>query len=858
MSENYDYLIDHALKNVWSTPRQDRQSRMKLPRITPAGGVWNKVKIMWDNHKLPEQGVRFHVYQIGQLHPLLIGLFPKENEWITLAEACNRQNLMVDLYNNAGVQLPRTQCWYKITDNKNLVIAVKEQLRIPIVLDGEDLFFRVYTNAYYQGSEANTDGSYLKVEGATPLSTQAILDLQAAFTTAQTRPGLTYAFVNGYRVSTIDLFTVAVGDVVEFVYDSSIKRVVNFTVSGLRTFDSILDEKRKYLLHYAGDTDKVIDFQDDIDIFILQPLGGGRFKGVYYHRNQEDAVRMITHKDYSIPVPYVAGYATANGWTDPTVLTVRMHIRKAGWKRPLVYETNRIHELYKMDDDDLRDAMLGLHSTVDNWRADVLENAAYATIMAADATCLSKEIVEQAYGYNSISKILADTPKFTRIESQQEVVDVPYGLFQRSTGYEYDDDGLLIGWNTHLSGSIYPVRYSQARLVEMVAGLVDERLDEVYGEQVVVLDPTASYRMYLCDIVNGLPNNVWRDVTGSGNYGIIDGTLTWICDLTKYYPLVRGDRVMLGYEKNLDATDDGVLKFSLTHLARRNNIISNWVMQIPMGELDLWLNNRSLIEGVDYIVNFPEITIINKEYQVNPLTQTQKVTVRFSGFCKSDLSREVPADRGFIKYGLLSRNNRFDLRDDKVLRIVVDGKLYERSELEFSENDAGVTVPDADNGKPYLIRDIVVPMRGLTVGDTYALRDLSRVTDQKVSDYLSSRVPEPIIENPNIIPARYQVYSPFCCKILNDLKNGVLEDDRLFQQYNDLVVQELCAPYLPMLEADPTQEDLMPDPNYVEIHPHNLLQTISISIYHWKFLQKVIKLYLRDKVNLSHFVTIES
>lgn len=856
MSQTYDYLIDHALKNVWSTPRQDRQSIERLAKITPQGGVWNKVRVLWTSYTLPLQGTRFHVYQIGQLHPLLLGLFPEQYRWIPFSEACNKQNLIVDLYAKTGVQLPRTECWYRWTANKNLIVAVKEQPRIPFNLDTEDLFMRVYTNAYFQGGGA-MDNEYIKVEGATPLNTQTILDLQAQFQDAQTKPGATYAFVNGYRVSTIDLFTVKVGDIVEFVYDSSVKRVVDFTLEDLRTFDSIKDVKRKYLLHYPGPGDSVIDFHDDIDVFLLNPIDdAGRYKGVFYHRNQEDAMRMVTHKDYAIPVAYVLGYAADNNFTAPDKIKVRLHIRKSGWNRPLVDEDHRIKELYKLPDDELRDAMLGVNSVIDIWRADELENSDYCTIMATDSTCLSKAIVEDAYGYNAISKVLADTPKFVRMESTQPVVDVPYGLFRRSTGYEFDVNGFLIGWAAHVEGSVYPTRFSQTKLVEMIAGLVDDRLDEVYGDKVVTLDPTASYRMYTCDIVGGVPNEKWTDVTGTGQYAVINNVLTWLVDQTKKYTLVRGDRVSLGYSLDLDASDDGILKFTLSHLARRNNAISRYTMSVPMGELALWLNRKALIEGVDYFVNFPEICIVNKEYLVDPQNQTQHIDIRFCGFCKSDLSREVPNDVGFIKHGLLSSNNRFDIRDDKVMHMVVDGALYDRSELLFAEDDAGVTVPDARNGKPYLITDIVVPMRGQTQTETYALRTHSREVDKKVSDYLTLKIPEPVIPNPNIIPGRYQVFSPMCCKILYDLKNGVLDDPRLKQQYSDFVVKQLCAPYLPLLKYDPTQAALAPDDNYVEIHPHNLLVTLDISIYHWKFLQRVIKLYLRDKVQLSHFVTI--
>ena len=69
----YDYLVNHALKNVWCTPDQDRQLILQPAKITVTNGVWNNVSLLWNVIKLPLQGVRFHVYQVGQLYPELAG-----------------------------------------------------------------------------------------------------------------------------------------------------------------------------------------------------------------------------------------------------------------------------------------------------------------------------------------------------------------------------------------------------------------------------------------------------------------------------------------------------------------------------------------------------------------------------------------------------------------------------------------------------------------------------------------------------------------------------------------------------------------------------------------------------------------
>jgi hypothetical protein len=852
----YDYLVNHALKNVWCTPDQDRQLILQPAKITVTNGVWNNVSLLWNVIKLPLQGVRFHVYQVGQLYPALAGLVDLTNKWIKFSDACNAGNLIIDIYSNSGLQLPRTETWYMITDDRNIVIAVKEQLRINIDLDTDPIFIRTYSNAYFASSRSDPLNDYIKVEGGTVPTTADILSLQQKYNAIALLPGAVYVFVNGFKVSTIDLFSVLPGDIVEYVYDSSIRLVVDIAISTTQTFISQLDSKRKYLLHYPGSGDSSIDYHDDIDFFIINQDTNLRHKGLYYHRNSPDAIRMVTYKDYSMVVPYAVGYVgIIPNATSIDSLIVRMHIRKSGYKRVLTFENNRVEELYKLPDAKLVSAMVGIDSTVPTWTAAALEDSAYVELMRSDMRSINRSLIENAYGYNAISKLLGDTPSNTTLASGRQMINIPYGLVNNSVAYEYDSAGLLINWYQHVGNTIYNAVSNNARQIELISGIGDTVLDEVYGLPTLTVDPSLEYRFYTCPIINGSPDNKWTDVTGTSNYAIINNLITWIVDPLQTYTLIRSNKKILAYDLNLMAYN-GLLEFNLECTQVRNNVSSLLNMQIPMGELDVFLNGNSLIEGVDYIVNFPRIIIINKTYLVNVLSATQKITIRFSGFCNADLTRNKQNDSGFIKYDLLSHNNRFDIRDDKVLRIIVGGKLYNRTALLFSEVDSGVTVPNASNGLPYLIKDIIVPLRGLGAVDTYTARAASQVIDKSISDYMTAFLPEPVITAPNVISALYPVYSPFCSRIIYDLQLGIINDVRLTQQYNDTDVMSICEPYINLLSFDLTQLTLQQDPNYVIIHPHNLNSVIALNLYQYKFLSRVVKLYLNNLVDISHFISI--
>lgn len=864
---SFDYVVDHAQKHVWCVPKQDMQSIIQPQRLTPLGGGWNTVQVMWRTISLPLPNVHFHVYQFSSLDPRILGLLAnKYNTWQSFSNCMNKQRLIVDIYAATGVQMPRYACWYLVTRDGALVVAVQFQPTIAINLDTDDLFFRFYSNAYYQSIQSTPDNDFISTAGMTCLNQNAILTLQHQFEAIQAQmtagtlqAGEVYAFVNGWRVSGIDLFTATVGDCVEYVYDSSIFEVIDIPVSSMQTFQSTLDSKLKYLLHYAQPGDNSIDYQDDIDVFLYQPGTNGRWSGLYYHRNAKDAMRMVTHKDYSIPTTYVQAYATQQPtWGNIMNLVARLHIRKGGWLRPLVFENNRIQELYKLPDADIVQAMIGVNATVPNWTADTLESAGYTKIMRTVKTDnITNALVQNAYGYNAISKILGDTPQLTRVSSGQTIADVPYALVNSCTGFEYDANGLLIGFFQHPIGSTYVASTAFAKLVELFSGQGGSLLDETYGLKQSTAVPGANYRFYTCPInsITGLPTYVWTDVTGSSQYSMANGQVTWLIDTTKFFTLVRGDQRFLAYSISIPPVG-GVLEFTLAQRALRLGQLSTIEMEIPMGELQLWLNNHALVESIDYIVDFPKIVITNKKYLQNVATQAQNIAIRFAGFCNTDLSREMPDDVGWIKYGRLSDNNRYDVRDDRVMSFIASGMTYDRSELTFQEDDGAVLPVDAINGTPYQIRDIVVPLEGLVAADTYSLRAQSQLIDKAVSDYLTSRLNETDPTGPSTALDLWAVYSPFFCNIMNDLLTGVFVPPFLMGQYSDQQVVDACAPYTYLLAFDQTQDAHAYDPNYMIVHPHNLTTVVTVSIYIYKFMRKVNSLFLHNKINLSPFINI--
>lgn len=855
----FDYLVDHARLNAWCSPNQDLQVILKPKRISNPRGVFNKTPHLWGSIPLPTQQDRYHLYQVGQLHPSLLGLFPGRKVWHSLAYVMGLESLFADVYVNNGKHLSRAETWVLVTDEQNLLIAVKDQPRIAI-LKTEPLYVRLYSNAFFSSDRA--DGVVHKIECKarrwTTIEDAALF--KQDYQEHQALHGHTFLYINGVYVHNFTPGGLQPGDMMEFVYDSTVKAVIDFPLDELPTFDSILDTKHKYLLHYPGPQvgGEIIDYRDDVDVYLIKKAVVGaqtRWDGLYFHKNQNDAFRMVTHRDYSATVSYAQGYVgQVAGWDTIDQLTFRIFLRHSGFARPLINEHHRIKELYKLDEMDIGQAMVGVDATVDVWKAENLENSRYVRMMSLDWTEINNDLVQYGYGYNAIAKLIAEAPLPVEDFHGQRQITLPYGLTYDSTMFEYDSQGRLLEYHRHVAGpEYYPVNPNTA-IVEGIVGSGSESISATFGSATSILNPAYNYRYYLAPIVGGVvQHDSWEDVTGdTSKYSMIGNTLYWGVNPIFFATCVKSDKDFLAYDLTL-SPENGLLKFSIDGTATYPSGSARGVMYIPVGKLDLWLNGRALIENLDYFVTWPEVVIVNKAYLVPGATQ--EITVRATGFCNSDMTRTVDDEAGFVKYGLLSRNDRFDLRDDKVMRIIVGGATIMRNALLFSEDDDGLYMENIPNGTPYIIEDLVVPLRNLTEEDTYSLRALSLSVDQAVSDYLTLKLPESDPVDPDVIVDKYSIYSPFASTVMHDLINGVIDLTDFKGQYSNMDVQTFLSGYAYLLAYDPTQKSI--DLDYVSIHPHNLLVETVLDIYQYNFLARAIKVFLDDKVDITRFVSIK-
>lgn len=857
-----DYLVRYAYDKIWCAPEQDNQRVFNPERISGNEGVWGNFLNGWKRYDLPTKSERYHVYHVGQVVPSLIGLLDKQRSWFSMRYLCEQLNAFCDVFVDKGIIFPRSQCYYMVTDEKLLVLAVKipDKNLINVDFVNERIYMRIYRNVFYNVPGANQTGFSIECQSKQSLSNQDILDMQNRITFLSQRPGRVISYVNGRIVDKVNLINAIPGDYIDFIYDPSIKQTLTFKVDSLYEFLSELDEINKYLLHNPAGSD-VLDYQDDIDVYVINGQSTGNFQGLFFNKNNVGRFRNATHRDYTISSQGISNLY--NHFRTPIThdkAYVQLFIRNAATNRSLINEANRIKDLYRMNDTDVYRAMVGIDSTVSVWNVANLEKANYVKLMRETYGTIEINDSLNALGYNAASVVTGDTPHRVQLTSGQKLIDIPVGLMDGCTAYEYDSDGLLLGWYYHTNNQVHVAQNPTCDLVELVFGEGTTYFDDIEGQSVTLLDRSVNHRFYLSSKISGIGQNDWQDVSGSSYYHVYDeGELVWAVNSSQELQLVRSNKNHLVYQIE-DLMADGNLQFNISAW---NQTRSQWeTVKIPPARIDLFLNGHSLIEGVDYVIHWPSVYVFNKEYLNEPGQNVQKIVIRGTGFCTNEMKRVEAGDVGFVRHGVLSENNTYDIRDDKVNRVIVGGALYRYDELLYAETDGTVRVVDELNGKPYLISDILVPVNDFSasaisdVDLTLRMRDEARVIDKTISDYLTIKIPQREISTPSTIVRKYRIFSPFFSKLFQALDDGSISGDWMTDHYNEQKVKQVCTPYEYILPWDPISEVNTLDPTFVEIHPHPYDRLLTLTPYHYKFINMAVKVYAKNKINLSSHAVI--
>jgi len=861
-------VLSHALAHDWCNPTVDNIFVMSMKRLSTPSGSLNRFTGMGKTRKLPQQGTYYQVFHIGFIYPSVMNLIEPytlwaHDYWYRFDDTMNKRKIQVHLYTDNGVVLPRFNSYYMFTSDGALLVAIPMDSSIKVDYSADDVYMKLYSNSFFNDTDRDLTNETIECQGLKITYSSQIYDFMLLFQGYQARHGFVVGYVNGVYTDRLTPQNMQVGDTVELVYDSTVKERVAIQIKDLHNFQSQIDTIYKYLFTYDASNRTSVNYVDDCEVYLVRKEGVFPDQGLYYHYNRKSNHRMVTHRDWSLDAGMVESVATGlmnllqKVGENIEDYYVTVMVRDTGVVRQLNFEDSRIHDLYKLPYETRVAAMVGVDSTVPFWRAEALEASKYVEFLSRRYDEVQFIDVQQAYGYNALSVILGNSPKKPIVSGAVRYIDLEVGQITNSTCFEYDANGRLLESHYHDTGETYIAQNINTRLVEVLPGKGDYLSHDVYGQTGLALPAKGDFRVYMCFLNEGVPDNEWVDITNSDFWHREGNQLVWDSTDTDHWLMVRTMEHFVQSRFDLEMSD-GNFTFILSEGIDTGSGIQNTRMYVPRGDLDVFLNKRPLIRGLDFVVHFPYVTILNLDYLVQPASSTlQEVEYRFTGFCTENMELDRVEDYGFIQHGVLSNNTKYDIRDDKVLMISVDGSLRHRDDLLFSENTPGVSVVNALNGKPYQIKDRLIPMSELVDTNTYQFRTRSEAMDKVVSDYMTLKYPQPPRNAASSIARRYPLVSPFFARLINALETEIT-DEQASEARGDNEIMDLCAPYMNQYAWDPLNEDLGINPYDINVNPHHNNGFKTLSYARYLVLSKAMKIYGQGRIDLSNSVNFST
>lgn len=927
-------LTQFALRDIWCDPYQDKQTVIRLARITKKGGGFKTAPVIRQQIKLPNYDdvldrATYHVYQIGQLPPHLFNMLtiPEDTRyvknvtttsdgyataptptvekslvvirpgmWYRVALLCPANAATIDVYTAQGMRLPRHECWLQRMPDRNFILAVRVMSnyylgqkdftdittgavsRVRRTLDDEPLYIRFYSNSLFDTHLWRTtspDPIFPIRNLVTTISQMAdwLIHSQSATAIESVfgNNGAAICQMDGYTVNKPVAYSSGfIGRTLTYIWDASIKDVSYFPLDLLPQFVSQVDPtKQKYaIIRQTPYT--TIDFYDDLDFYLICRHTATTYTGVYIGKTRHVNIRQLTHSAYSLRKDTIDELIASDDLFSNGSLEIMVVTRQGGIVRGIQQQHTRIEELSRLSYPQIVEAMTSpLNTLVPEWRVEQLEQSDYVTLMGKSAVRITDTMVENVFGYNTATRLVANPICRVDVSGGDPVIQVPLaacvpeadGTSAHRTVFCYDGNGNYNGYFTgrgnYSTLAIKDPYKANTLLTECFNIKPSINDNSLYFDQDVQLPDLAhwGFRCYVCPIVGGIPNEEWEDVTGSAYY--IYGTdvsptmVRWNTSMLAnngLYGCVRvGGHMQIVTLPTLSVNYDGYIYFDVSTEQEWLGSTVTKAQTVPCGTIDVFMDGKTLHQNLDFYVEWPRVVIVKRPTTDISLTE---IVYRTYGFAdKETMQPNAARELDWVRGGILSVNGNYDIRNDRNLHVLVAGQLKHRDDVSFSETD---TVRRQIDGRPYSVSDYVISVEPFTSKITNEYRQSSVDMDNRVSDYLETRLPTWHPTFPIVEIQRWDVVSPFCSAIIHAILNGTLVV--LDVVYTDQQIATMVSPWLWLLSYDPCVLGI--DSNYVYVHAHQYADTVTFTLGQYRFVERIIVLYLNNLPDLTPSVVI--
>lgn len=827
-------VLLHALQNAWANPLVDQPVRLKPARLTGINGELISFDYFNTRYPLPNRTERFHIYHIGVYSSNAV-LITKLSQyvWTSMDELVTEQDFIFHGYTDDGMFIPNHDVYVILSSDNDLIFAVRERRQYDLYR--KTFFTRFQQNAYFASkfSSAPLDSAS---QGKQITTDSELIALRQSILKHQTYEGHTFIYKDGYLIDSETIQDAKIGSNLSFVYDSSIKEVIDFKLDELDTYLSAIDTNTKYVLHpnTATNPGTTVDYVDDVDFYLVhKDPNGGETKGVLIYRHSTSDSRSLTHRDWGLNYDQVQFLIDIT--KDIADYYIRAYVRHSGQDKRLNLSEDRIHELYKLPDAMIYESLTGKSALMSEWTATGLELSDYMQLVSSPYKQLDVNDVIRGYGYTSIAKAMGKAT----IEVLESNIPLGHALNENVTVFEYSIIGNLIGFHYHPAGSSYIPNSKECSFITVMFGKPGSEYNYIDNHSDKTVSSNLDIRVFDCPIRGGEPTLEWEEITDDvTKYRIENGEVIWNIDVDGRYGIVVDNSVLKIHQTTM-TIQDGIIEIDIPS-----------VLGLVPEKVDVFVNSKHLAADIDYKRIDNEIVILNTRYY------DSKESLTFTVICKgieTTMSKyEIQEKTGFVVNGKMAVDKEYDLKDDKVLFCYMDGRLVMQEQVAWEEDGTGITRPGF-NGFPFSITEAYVALPKLVDYDHYPRRQYSKERDQSITALFSGLGLYDKQTSPSIM-TDYVLYSPFMSYIVNDVVKGLrepLEAHDSIDKYNDW-----CERYYKYLDYDPCVQFTNQQMQYVKILPSiHISERVSEKAY--SFFNRVIEIYLNDRIILRDSVVIQ-
>ena len=917
-------LINFAKKQMWSNPAEDLQFQVRLKGLSSYVGDINNFQYMGKWYLCPDSTHFWYVYTMGRINPGNMNLgysmlnWVPFNRWVNAGELMKARGVFLDFYTGDGLRYNSANTWIMRCFNQTTLVAFSKDVNAYPLDVNEPMYMHCYTpDAVMYNKEGYPDET-------AAYQTHGIIysDYRDWDTLVQWRDervalnkGKVLCFWNGYLA---DFSTVKpnVGDLVEIVYDPTIYQTLTFPYTSLNNYYSERDQKRKLIIFpWMDNPQRQYYYYDDCRFYVYN---NRQKRGIYFHRNNQDAVRQLTHQDYGLAADYVDAIVDRLITEDKTNMTTKADIvvmidyTLSNWKTYVGPSSSRIADLYLLEDPNkILAAMTGVNSTVPFWTASELERSPHNVLIGTEYMDISNDLVYDALGYNGASQVLSQPlwympgkmptdPEFEDIYPTGPLMSgegylVPPSCRVLGTVYEYDSSGHLLRLVTIQNTERY-IPNDDVYFCEFMVGEATTYLDATLSKNPIQIDNNYGFRVYRApwrlgpepepevdkfwghewnisrdglpftnvNTVVGIPPSIsaeeplnprpwdggeiagpWEDITDTDLYTFDEATglISWNFDVRNYIGMVVRDSKHLYNEIRVSHLDNSI-NFTLNELWE----VGGYPLNIRPYQLEVFYKERTLIENVDYIFDFPTVYVIGKEL----LDEGNDHLFRFRAI---GLSKDGPYNRnelGFVTNGVIGYNGRYNVRINRPTKFVCHGHVMLTNSVDWAETKGHGNNLNGLEGMPYeVLHYACVNKYGVPYKSMAGIEE-DEERDRLVSGYLTKNATYKPATPPQLPSqsSKYILYSPFMSQLYNELHLGFRVTPT--GPISDQDLYELTADIQWLLKYDPC---LLPfDQAYFEIHPLANIGYQPITAAQLTILERVNVLFLKGRLQVrNHF-----